>query len=640
MKIILTQISRKLPTAVIIITVVTLLSSFKGVLNILLNTVFVDPFISKFENTIINSLMLLILTISILLWLVLYGSRIFGIQVGIFTLAFYILVISSDYWVFYRFLLYPTLSCWEVTVLGFIVPVFLVFFFKNQAQQSNSPNGFLEDLPIVNPEDDSFNRMGVAKEIADKINTTSNKRSFAIGILGEYGSGKTSFMNLIRANLDKNTISVIEFNPWGADGRSNIQQDFFDLLSSNLYRIDPKISGLILDYSRKLGRTGSSIEKIFRHTVIAGSLFHDSNYVDDYERINQLLEVLDKKIVIIIDDLDRLYSEEVLEVFRIIRNTGNFANIFYLTAYDKSYVNKAVHTINQGVSSSYLDKIIQLEIPLPKRDTNDLQNLLTEYLEFFLDPADLDVFSKDIINTGFNLRYEYEYSKIFRQSRDIIKFINSFKLIYNKLKDEVFFENLFVLELVKFRFPLVYDRLYENKSEFIHIANSFYALENQFYELITYKDEESKISIIEALRYEKEYQEGELKLIAGLLHHLFFGWERTKNAKNSIIHPMFFERYFRYRIASREISEKAFSLALAGGLEKMKIMINNYADQNMLKHTAARLVQFKPSNKSEFELKIKSLFYLGPLYAIQEGLEILHLILYLIFCGIMNIIRI
>jgi ABC-type transport system involved in cytochrome bd biosynthesis fused ATPase/permease subunit len=205
--------------------------------------------------------MLLILTISILLWLVLYGSRIFGIQVGIFTLAFYILMISSDYWVFYRFLLYPTLSCWEVTVLGFIVPVFLVFFKKNQAQQSNSPNGFLEDLPIVNPEDDSFNRMGVAKEIADKINITSNKRSFAIGILGEYGSGKTSFMNLIRANLDKNTISVIEFNPWGADGRSNIQQDFFDLLSSNLYRIDPKISGLILDYSRKLGRTGSSIEK-------------------------------------------------------------------------------------------------------------------------------------------------------------------------------------------------------------------------------------------------------------------------------------------------------------------------------------------------------------------------------------------
>lgn len=615
------QIFKKLPTFTIIIAIIAFLSFFRGALNIFLNSILVKPLISEFENTIFNSLILIVLAGSVLLWLTIYGSKLFVIQLGIVVLGFYILMNTSKYWVFYRFQLYPILSSWDILTLGFVLPMLFSFIKIKSIVKVQNSNGFLEDLPIDSVDGDSFNRISIAKEIGDKINITSNKKSFAIGILGDYGSGKTSFMNLIKANLDTKNISVVEFNPWGVDGKSNIQQDFFDLLSSNLYRLDPKISGLVLDYSRKLGRTSSTIEKVFKHTGIIGSLFHESNYIDDYDRINHLLERLDKKIVIIIDDLDRLYSEEVLEVFRIIRNTANFANIFYLVAYDKGYVNKAINTISPNSSSSYIDKIIQLEIPLPKRDVNDLHYLLAEYFKRFLCSDDLKVFSEDIITRGFQLHYQYEYSKIFRQSRDVIKFVNGFKLVYSKLKEEVFFESLFILELLKFRFPLIYDRLYENRKEFIH-AQSFAALDTQFYELNTYKEEkENKISIIQVLKNEKEYNDDELKLIEGLLHHLFFGWEKNKNAKNSIIHPMFFERYFRYRLGGKEISEKFFNIAFDGGLEKMKELINIYAEKNMLRETAARLLQLKVLSRSEFELKIKSLIYLGPKYASQEGLR-------------------
>lgn len=618
---ILSQISRKLPVITATIVIITLLSFFRTSINILLNKVFVIPFISEFEDTIFNSLALLVLSGSILLWLTFYGSKLFVRQLGIIVMGFYILMITSKYWFFYRFQLCPVLSSWDILIIGLTGPMFLSTIKKKSIVENQHSNGFYEDLPILKADEDSFNRRGIAKEIADKINVTSNKKSFAIGILGEYGTGKTSFMNLIKINLDPYKISIIEFNPWGVEGRSNIQQDFFDVLSSNLYRLDPKISGLVLDYSRKLARASSSIEKILKHTGIIGSLFHESNYIDDYDRINQLLESSGKKIVVIIDDLDRLYSEEVLEVLRIIRNTGNFTNIFYLVAYDKSYVNRAVHTINPNIGPSYLDKIIQLEIPLPKRDSNDLQVQLQEYLELFLDSDDLKIFTENIAKTGFHSQYEYTYSKIFRQSRDIIKFINGFKLIYTKLKEEVFFESLFVLELLKFRFPLVYDRLYESKNEFVN-EMAFAALETQFYELNKYtEDKESKISIIRMLRTENEYQDEELKLIEGLLLHLFFGGERTKNAKNSIIHPMFFERYFRYRLGGREISEKSFNVAFGNGLENMKELVNMYADKNMLKETAARLLQVKAVNKSQFELQIMSLFYLGPIYASQEGVR-------------------
>ncbi|SCY76143.1 KAP family P-loop domain-containing protein [Flavobacterium anhuiense] len=618
---ILSQISRKLPIITVSVAIIASLSFFRKSLNILLNKVFVIPLISEFEDTIFNSLVLVLLSVSILLWLTIYGSKMFARQIGIISLGFYILMATSKFWIFYSFRFCPVLSNWDIIIIGFTVPMFLSIIKKNPILEDLPSDGFYEDLPIFKADEDSFNRKGIAKEIADKINITSNKKSFAIGILGEYGTGKTSFMNLIKTNLDTKKISVIEFNPWGVEGKSNIQQDFFDVLSSNLYRVDPKISGLVLDYSRKLARTSSTMEKILRHTGIIGSLFHESNYIDDYERINQLLESSGKKIVVIIDDLDRLYSEEVLEVLRIIRNSANFTNIFYLVAYDKSYVNRAVLTINANTGASYLDKIIQLEIPLPKRDSSDLQIQLQGYLELFLDPDDFKVFTEHILTTGFSPQYEYAYPKIFRQSRDIIKFINGFKLIYIKLKDEVFFESFFVLELLKFRFPLIYDRLYENKKDFVH-EQAFATLESQFYELDTYiEDKESKISIIRKLRSENEYQDDEIKLIEGLLHHLFFGWERTKSAKNSIIHPMYFDRYFRYRIGSREISEKFFKKAFSGGLDKLKELIDNYADQNMIKETVARLFQLKALNRSEFELQVKALFYTGPLYALQQGVR-------------------
>lgn len=179
-----------------------------------------------------------------------------------------------------------------------------------------------------------------------------------------------------------------------------------------------------------------------------------------------------------------------------------------------------------------------------------------------------------------------------------------------------------MLELLKFRFPLVYDRLYENKKDFIAINNSYFALENQYYELHTTKEsKQDNLIISDSLRKENEYNEQEIKLISGLVHHLFFPWERTKESRNSIIHPMFFERYFRYRIAGREISEKKFNTALQGGLEQMKNLIQSSVELGMARQMAARLLQFKPSDKEEFELMVKSLFFLGPLYASKEGLR-------------------
>lgn len=70
--------------------------------------------------------------------------------------------------------------------------------------------------------------------------------------------------------------------------------------------------------------------------------------------------------------MDRLYSNEVIEVLRLVRNTANFTNTIYLLAYEKSYIQKAIkEELHVDNRIPFMDKIVQMEVPLPKREQDD-----------------------------------------------------------------------------------------------------------------------------------------------------------------------------------------------------------------------------------------------------------------------------
>lgn len=613
-------LKKHFPLLLWLFAIIAFFNFFRQPINMFIYRVLVSPVIATYENSVLNSILLSTLSLILGCWLWMYGGKKFLRQLAIGSILCYLLMYTCNFWEYYTFPLLPFLRTWDIVALALIFPAIRTIFKKSMpsAWESNL-EGFAEDLPIENIDEDSFNRSELAKEIAYKVGITANKKSFAIGILGEYGSGKTSFLNLIKSYLDRTKTEIVDFNPWSAENSANIQQDFFDLLAARLYKMDPKISSLVLDYSRKLSRADSSLDKIVRQAGLAGTLFTRGSYVDDYNRINELLAASGKKIVVTIDDVDRLYKEEILEVLRLIRNTASFTNIFYLVAYERTYMEEAISSLNANVASSFLDKIIQLEIPLPKRENNDLLDLLEEHLKLLISPEHIEAYKNNIIKIGFRNDYEFTFQNIFRQSRDVIKFINNFKITYIKLKDEVFFENLFVLELVKFRFPVIYDQLYENKKLFIH-DQLFHSFHTQYYELNKYmEDKKSKLSITRTLREESKYEESEIKLIEGLLNHLFFKFDRVKNAKNSIIYPMFFDRYFKYRLSNKEISERQFQKALSEGLSGIHAFIDLHQQKKMLREVTTRLFQEKTATREHYELQVESLFYLGPMYINENG---------------------
>lgn len=84
------------------------------------------------------------------------------------------------------------------------------------------------------PEHDLLGREARATQLADCICNESIKNSFNIGVLGEWGSGKSTFLNLIKTKLNekkqKNTIVEISYDASSYSDRNQIWSNFAKIL--------------------------------------------------------------------------------------------------------------------------------------------------------------------------------------------------------------------------------------------------------------------------------------------------------------------------------------------------------------------------------------------------------------------------
>ena len=246
------------------------------------------------------------------------------------------------------------------------------------------------DNPIQKPEDDVLSRTRVARSFAGQVLSMDVSQGVVVGVLGPWGSGKTSFVNLARAHWKEVGIPVLDFNPWMFSGTDHLVQLFFAELSVQL-----KLSRDLADVGKVLEAygelfsgmgwlplVGSWVERLRSAVKISARILQRRKEGVDGRRkkVEKALNALDKPILVVLDDIDRLTTPEIRDVFKLVRLTASFPNIIYIVAFDRMRVEQALE--EQSIPGrDYLEKILQLGVDLPVVPPQVLDRQIFEAIE-------------------------------------------------------------------------------------------------------------------------------------------------------------------------------------------------------------------------------------------------------------------
>jgi hypothetical protein len=352
----------------------------------------------------------------------------------------------------------------------------LILKIRNILTPKDSPiyenNPFWIDKPIQDSDSDIFSRDKFAQLLASKIQSKQQNEdhgSLAIGVNGPWGSGKTSFINLVKKKLNPSNRIIIDFNPWRSSSANKIIEDFFELLISNLGKYDVTLSANLTKYAKSLTKIDENIITKSIDTVI-DYLLEDLDKNEIYNRINTSIKKTNRQIIIFIDDLDRLDKRESIEVLRLIRNTANFNNVTYIVCYDKDYLEEAVKEINKHNYRLFLEKIFQFEFYLPIYDLSILRSKAKGILKGNL-PMEMHPMIDAAVDFSGNTGSIYT-NRCLRSYRDILRFCNSILFDIHYIKDEINFIDFYLIQLIKVKFYSIYIDLADNEEIFFIIENS------------------------------------------------------------------------------------------------------------------------------------------------------------------------
>ena len=420
---------------------------------------------------------------------------------------------------------------------------------------------FEEDKPISSFKEDLLFRKELAEAIAFTIKETNPSKSSAFGVVGEWGTGKTSLMNLVKLYLNKKEFVVIDFSPWISFSKNDIIHDFFKSISNELETSSSELPDLLMSYAK-----GISEDKSFGILSFFTNLFEKPDYNLQAKKIDSILKKINKRIVVFIDDLDRVESSVIIHIIQLIRSSADFKNLIFVVGYDKGYITNAIKSVNDYNSEHYLEKIFLNEFTLPTIDEETLKHYMTQSLRNAF-PEDLDLSDAFNKKNGFGQKYNTFNKDIIKTIRDAKRFVNFFTSSYSKssINGEVFVEDFLKIELLRYKYYLVYRLLETKSSQFFTSPKQKVIGHNTEVRYVLNKDGEECIleNKIRENANELLISQNDVGIIMQLLNSIFYEKKDYFNLISdrnqlSIIYAKNFKKYFSRRISQDELSHKQF----------------------------------------------------------------------------------
>lgn len=433
------------------------------------------------------------------------------------------------------------------------------------------------DLPQTDPEHDALGYAPFAYTITRAIKETPSPQGLVLAVHGPWGAGKTTLLNFIKHYLSEvpegERPIVVDFNPWWFTSKEHLAQQFLANLRSKLVNESVtirKAGDLLGEYAGAIGKAvglANTAPWVAKPVESVLKLFKRKQ-----KTVPELKAEISAKlrngprIVVFVDDIDRLVPEEVCELFNVVKAIADFPNVIYVLSLDREVVANALNVSLRIDGEAYLEKIIQAPFTLPAVDRILLRKMFFAELDAILESCPALVFD----STHWANVYFEGLDHYIAKPRDLVRVVNVLRVTYPAVAGEVNATDFIALEMLRIFDPKVYSIIRDNRDMFLKQVGSE-----------SYEKEARKAFHTPWLEQVPEVRREKVrKLIVRLFPHLaavFGSWRTGKGQWRKDLRvsaPEIFDVYFQFGTTPQTVSRAEIEVlvSLAGEPDKRSLV--------------------------------------------------------------------
>lgn len=449
--------------------------------------------------------------------------------------------------------------------------------------------------PLTSLDDDRLNRQGIVEALEHAVQSDAGG-SLVLGLNGSWGSGKTTILNALEGRLATGGTVVVRLDAWNYREPSRLVEAYVKAVEARMGELAPggggrgSVQAIGQALATLTGGGWSFIGRMLSATkrdALEGAR----------EQLREQIRALPTRIVVFLDDLDRLDQGELQAVLRLVRVVSE-STVTHVLAYDRVQLSKTLFPDDsEGTRArDYLAKIVKLEVPVPVPADEAALALLEEALEPVL--KDLQKEVQEEFARRFRLAPATTILRALGTPREIYRVAAATAWSWGRMSRDLNLFDLFLLTILQYRFPHVYGRMTEQPEWFIQIQWS----SNMRWGLYRERIEEQRAEYYEALASDpnrggpilQQILVALLPSIAGDNHLEPLPDEQKSRKGRRLAHPDVFYRYFQSALSPSAVPEASiedFAKSLVG-MEKGEPRVDSIVERLELEVRETRIRSF------------------------------------------------
>ena len=447
---------------------------------------------------------------------------------------------------------------------------------------------FSDDAPLGKSDPDKLGHAEFAKSIANCILSIKKIKGGVIAIRGPWGSGKSSVISMVlrefRSGNTRHPI-VVQFNSWCYRSEDEIVAGFFQELYAGL-KSNISGNGSDLESLAKLGARVVGITKIVAsglkvvapsadalissgQELLENAIAQEKSLDSLQKEVSSIIKGINRKILFVIDDIDRLSPDEAIAIFRVIKSVGRLDNVIYLLSYDRIATERAIEEKYPSEGNRYLEKIVQAGFDLPGPRASQLSNILMSRFDNIFNETVYDSSALD------DIIQEYVIPEA-KTPRGVHRLANGISVTFPSVQRDVHIEDFVLIETLRLFHPSVYQKIQGSKG--ILLEPSEYSDD---------EDSQPQDNAIEDIILGEESEVDRFRL-SSLLHRLFPLLNDNPRSQNllkqekRVCSESHFDTYFRFAVSGDVISHEEFNefVESAGDSDFVKKKLDRNSDDS------------------------------------------------------------